>query len=306
MLDEELLHSRLVETGLVSRLVRIPSTGSTNAELEQAANAADFAQRWPHMSVITAEEQTSGRGRMGRNWQSPVGSTLSSSILLRPTLPTYQWHWLSLAAGSALVAALRGYGLSAGLKWPNDVHISDRKIAGILASVPPGDPTAVIVGCGINVLQASEQLPTETSTSLVLELGRSAADLRGGIPADSSGQAAQRLRTELLADWLEAFAHLMRPLQREADISTLRSRLIDDISTPGRGVRVELPGGTAVRGTALAVDEQGALQVEVTARRSAVLDAEAGGGHEGLWASVDPVHETFSAGDVVHLRNSHR
>lgn len=97
-----------------------------------------------------------------------------------------QRHWLSLVSGLALVQALREeHDVDASLKWPNDVLIgvgedaSGRKIAGSAAMIPPGDPQAVILGCGINVLQTAEELPTPTSTSLLLEtsepLGRTRA-----------------------------------------------------------------------------------------------------------------------------------
>ena len=307
MLDEKLLHSRLVEPGLIARLVRVESAGSTNAELDEAAKAEDFAQKWPHLSVLTAEEQTSGRGRMSRTWQSPKGSTLSTSILLRPTLPKDQWHWLNLAAGLALVTALQGHGVPAALKWPNDVEVAGRKIAGMLAVVPSADPSAVILGCGINVLQTGDQLPTPTSTSLWLEQRRV-----GGDPPAPETEEAAGLRTQLLADWLEAFVQLMRQAQGEAGVGEagggeagmagLRSRIAAAISTIGEAVRVELPNGTAVRGRALGTDRHGALEVEVTARRRTVLDAEAGGGPEELWEAHTPAREAYSAGDVVHLR----
>lgn len=297
MLDEPQLRTRLVDTGLFARVVRVASTTSTNAQLAEAARAADFAEQWPHMSVLTAEEQTAGVGRLGRNWQSPQQTMLASSIVLRPTLPAGQWHWLTLAAGLGLVTALKARGVPAQLKWPNDVHIQGRKIAGILAVIPPEDSSAVILGCGINVLQAPEQLPTATATSLLLETaGSHPGRSRTGEGPDSE------LRTQLLAEWLEEFAHLMAQIQAQGDIAGLRSRIIGAISTTGQQVRVELPSGNAVRGRALGVDDDGGLQVEVTARRRAVLDPEAGGGDQQLWESTAARRETFSAGDVVHLR----
>lgn len=304
-LDEAQLTRRLVEPGLVSRLVRAETTDSTNAELLREANCADFAAHWPHMSVLTAEEQSAGRGRLGRSWASPKSSTLSTSILLRPSLPRTQWHWLTLTAGLALVRTLRAQDVPAALKWPNDVHVSGRKIAGLLALVSSDDPAAVIIGCGVNVLQTPDQLPTSTSTSVVLERQRA------GHPMPEPGAAeASRLRTEVLADWVEAFAQLMHQLQAAADVAPLRADIVAALSTPGEEVRVELPGGTAVRGRALGVDEHGALQVEVTARRRTVLDPEAldpepGGGREDLWEQTPAARESYTAGDVVHLRPTH-
>lgn len=296
-LDEKLLQRRLIGTGLYASLTRVESTGSTNAELVAAAQSPDFAAQWPHLSVLTAEEQTGGRGRLGRTWSSPRGAALSTSILLRPTMPRSQWHWLSLAAGLALVRALNAYKVPAALKWPNDVHVQGRKIAGLLAEVPPTAPQTVIIGCGINVLLKQDQLPTDSSTSLLLELER-----LGGDAPEPGTQATAQLRTQLLADWLEHFAGLMRQAQREADISGLRNRIIAAISTTGQQVRVELPDGTAARGLALGVAANGALEIEVTARRRTVLAAEAGGGAEELWQRTAPERESYTAGDVVHLR----
>lgn len=296
-LDEELLQRRLISTGLYSALRRVETTGSTNAELIAAAQSPDFGARWPHMSVLTAEEQTGGRGRLGRTWSSPKSAALATSILLRPTMPASQWHWLSLAAGLALVRALAAHKVTAALKWPNDVHVKGRKIAGLLAEVPPTAPQTVIIGCGINVLLKQDQLPTDSSTSLLLELERG-----GGDALEPGTQATAQLRTQLLADWLEHFAGLMRQAQREADISGLRNRIIAAVSTTGQQVRVELPDGTAARGRALGVAANGALEIEVTARRRTVLDAEAGGGAEALWQRTAPERESYTAGDVVHLR----
>lgn len=299
-LDQELLQRRLVETGPYARMSRVESTGSTNADLLAAAAEPKFDRSWPHLSVLTAEEQTGGRGRLTRHWTSPKGASLSTSVVLRPSLPVDQWHWLSLTAGLALVTVLRERGLPAGIKWPNDVHVTGRKIAGILAAVPPQSPEVVIVGCGINVLLTAEELPTPGSTSLLLELER--AD-RTPPPADSA-QATQ-LRTELLSDWLEQFARLESQIQSRGDIGPITAEITSTISTVGQHVRVELPDGTAVRGTALDVENSGALAVEVTGRRGTQLDPEAGGGEERLWAAVPhPVRETFTAGDVIHLRQA--
>ncbi|WP_120003606.1 biotin--[acetyl-CoA-carboxylase] ligase [Nesterenkonia muleiensis] len=273
-LDEDLLHQRLVASGLYSRLSRLRATGSTNADLLAAAEEPDFDIKWPHLSVLTAEEQTGGRGRLARAWSSPRGSSLSTSVVLRPSLPIEQRHWLSLAAGLALVEVLEERGVEAALKWPNDVQVAGRKIAGILAAVPPRSPGTVIVGCGINVLLTADQLPTPTSTSLLVEIGRAGCD----IAATGAAEGA-RLRTELLADWLERFAGLVGRIQGAGDIGPVRDDIISAISTVGQQVRVELPDGTAVRGAAVAVENSGALTVEVSGWR-----------------------RTFAVGDVFHLR----
>lgn len=297
-LDEELLHTRLVESGQVPRLVRVESTGSTNADLVDAADSAEFGQQWPHLSVLTAEEQKGGRGRQVRAWSSPRGASLSTSVVLRPALPLEQRHWLTLATGLALIEALGKRGLPAALKWPNDVHVNGRKIAGILAVVPPGSPESLIIGCGINALLTQEQLPTPTATSVLLELERAGLEA----PSPDSPEAAV-LRTELLADWLAGLVRIVQRIQDHGDIEPVRADTVAAISTVGEEVRVELPDGTGARGTAVGIEYQGALIVEVTSRRRTVLDPEAGGGEEYLWQALpQPVCESFTAGDVVHLR----
>lgn len=270
-LDEPRLQAELVEAGVCSRLVRTESTTSTTADLVRAAHGADFAELWPDFAALTAEEQTAGTGRTGRSWSSPRGTSLSTSLVLRPTLPPEQRHWLSLVSGLALVQALReDHGVDASLKWPNDVLIGvgegspGRKIAGSAAVIPPGDPAAVILGCGINVLLAEEDLPTPTSTSLLLE---------------TKGDLGEDPRTDLLISWLSRFRALYLMAQGEGDIAPVRPLVVEQVSTIGQQVRVHLPGDDQVTGTAAGVEEDGALLVDTPQGRRA-----------------------FHAGDVVHLR----
>lgn len=297
-LDDALLQRRLVQSGLFAQVMRVESTGSTNDDLLDAVAAPEAAQRWPHLTVLTAEQQTGGRGRQSRAWSSPAGSSLSTSLLLRPNVPVAQRHWIPLCLGVALVRALSDRGIPAALKWPNDVHVQGRKIAGILAAVPPQDPAALVVGCGINVLLEADQLPTASSTSVLLELPRA-----GHTPPMPGTAAAAQLRSGLLCDWLEETARLLRRIQQSGSIEPVRAEIVSTIDTLGQQVRVELPDGTAVRGEAVGVEYDGALTVEVSMRRRSVLDPETGGGAEKLWtAEASPQRESFHAGDVVHLR----
>lgn len=297
-LDDALIQRRLVDSGLFARVLRVDSTGSTNDDLLDAVSETGAEQHWPHLSVITAEQQTGARGRQARPWSSPKGSSLSTSVLLRPHLPPQQRHWLTLCLGTALVRALRAQQIPAALKWPNDVHVQGRKIAGILAVVHPRDPDALVVGCGINVLLNAQQLPTPTATSVLLELARSQQP-----PRDLTATAAAELRSTLLCDWLEEAAHLLQQIHHHG-VDSVRTEIVSTISTVGQDVRVELPDRTAVRGEAVGVENDGALTVEVTSRRRTALDPEAGGGAEDLWApEASPRREIFHAGDVVHLRS---
>jgi BirA family biotin operon repressor/biotin-[acetyl-CoA-carboxylase] ligase len=116
----------------------------------------------PEGAVAVADEQTEGRGRLGRSWLAPAGTALLVSVLLRPRVEPSRLPELSVVAGRAVGAALEAeLGVTATLRFPNDVLIDGRKVAGVLAEASDG---RVVLGIGINVNQTSEQLPTETET----------------------------------------------------------------------------------------------------------------------------------------------
>jgi BirA family biotin operon repressor/biotin-[acetyl-CoA-carboxylase] ligase len=124
----------------------------------------------PEGALVVADHQTAGRGRLGRSWEAPAGTALLCSVLLRPPAepPTPQ---LSLVAGVAVADALeRLLGLAVQLKWPNDVMLRRRKIAGCLAEARDG---AVVLGIGVNVSQTEDQLP-ENAGSIRTLTGRTA------------------------------------------------------------------------------------------------------------------------------------
>jgi BirA family transcriptional regulator, biotin operon repressor / biotin---[acetyl-CoA-carboxylase] ligase len=124
-------------------------------------------------ATAVTDLQTHGRGRLGRTWEAPAGLALLFSVLLHPQPPMALWPELSLVAGDAAAAALRGQtGVAAALGHPNDVLVEGRKVAGILAEASVG---RVVLGIGVNVNQAAEDLPVETPkppTSLRVETGR--------------------------------------------------------------------------------------------------------------------------------------
>ena len=124
-------------------------------------------------TTVATDLQTHGRGRLGRRWEAPAGRALLFSVLLQPMPPMALWPELSLVAGDAVAAALRKEaGVAAELSHPNDVLIEGRKAAGILPEASVG---RVVLGVGVNVNQAAEELPAETpkpSTSLHVETGR--------------------------------------------------------------------------------------------------------------------------------------
>ncbi|MBO0868978.1 MAG: biotin--[acetyl-CoA-carboxylase] ligase, partial [Micromonosporaceae bacterium] len=162
------LRRALIEPGgLWSALEMRDQTVSTNADVIEAARlgAAEGL-------VVVAERQTGGRGRLGRPWLSPARAGLAVSALLRPPVPPSRYGWLPLLAGVALATVVRRLGeLDAVLKWPNDLLVAGaggtgRKVAGILCEAAPDG--SVVVGIGLNVTLAEEELPTPGATSLAL------------------------------------------------------------------------------------------------------------------------------------------
>ena len=150
--------------------------GSPLHVLGRADSTNDGARRLaeggaPEGTLVIAEEQTRGRGRSGRSWHSPPGVGLWFSVILRPERPRPDWPVVSPLAGLALVEALEElYGLDARLKWPNDVWVGDRKLAGLLAESQPAAGW-IVLGMGINVHQTPESFPDPlraTATSLAM------------------------------------------------------------------------------------------------------------------------------------------
>jgi len=127
----------------------------------------------PEGATVVADEQTEGRGRLGRSWHAPPGRAILCSVLLRPAPPLPLWPELSLVAGEAVAAALRAEtGLPAVLSHPNDVFVHGRKLVGVLPEASGG---RVVLGIGVNVNQTAAELPGDTPkppTSLRVELGR--------------------------------------------------------------------------------------------------------------------------------------
>lgn len=206
---------------------------STNRYLLQRASEGAAAGE-----VAVADEQTAGRGRLGRSWVAPPGSALLVSVLLRPDLAPERLHLVTLAAGLAALDALDALDGSEavdppgplGLKWPNDVVAGDRKIAGILAEADGGG--AVVVGMGCNLL------PDALAPDL--------REIAAAVAVD---------REALLLAWLRAYDARLDALDRVVADAAARS------ATIGRRVRVELAHDT-FEGRAEALTDEGYLVVD--------------------------------------------
>ena len=262
--------------GLWSEVLVVARTGSTNTDCAARARAGA-----PEGLVLAAEEQTAGRGRLGRTWLSPPRAALTFSVLLRPAgVPPARRGWLPLLAGVATATAVRHVsGLDARLKWPNDLLLGPRKLAGILAE-QSGD--AVIVGIGVNVSAARAELPVTGAAALPGTCCCWAPALLGTslLLEGSASLDRERLLREILAEierWYRAWRGTEIPGDPQA--SGLRAAYLGLCSTVGRDVQAELSAGNIIRGTAAGIDADGRLIVRTPEGEVAV-----------------------GAGDVRHLR----
>ena len=187
-LDVDALRAAVL--GPWAQLDVVERTGSTNADLMAAAVAGA-----PDRTVLVAEHQEAGRGRLTRSWVSPPGTGITVSVLLRPTgVPPSRFGWLPLLAGLAVLDTVRAFSsASAGLKWPNDVLLGERqrKVAGILAEVADAHRPAVIIGIGLNVGAAPADQPA--ATALAAEGGSAERDAVLIDAADPAGRAGGAL-----------------------------------------------------------------------------------------------------------------
>lgn len=197
----------------------------------------------PDLTVFFADEQTAGKGRLGRVWKSPAGTSVSMSVLLRPSVRAEHLSMLTLVMGMAAADGLREVsGLEVGIKWPNDVVIHGKKLCGILTETA-SDGSWVVIGIGINVnmTEFPEDLKDKAS-SLRLETGRE----------ESLSRTA--------AVVLGKFRHYYQIFCRTEDMSGLKKDYERMLVNINRGVRVLDPAG-AFDGTALGIDEAGDLLV---------------------------------------------
>jgi len=210
------------------------SVDSTNRYLLDGARSGE-----PEGLVAVADVQTAGRGRLGRRWETDPGAALLASILLRPT-SNLDPHLLTTTVALALRRAVeRLTGTAPGLKWPNDLVVADRKLAGVLAeAIPTPQGTAIVVGAGTNV----KAVPSEFRDRAI-----ACDDL-----ADGSVD-----RQQLLFAWLEELAARVRRPGEVIDEATVAS------ATLGRDVRIEGHDGEAITGRAVGLTASGALVVEM-------------------------------------------
>ncbi|MGH8895718.1 MAG: biotin--[acetyl-CoA-carboxylase] ligase [Egibacteraceae bacterium] len=253
---EELVRA-LVEGGLLAGLEWHETAGSTNTLAAEAA-----ARGVGEVHAVLADQQTAGRGRQGRGWQAPPGTSLLCSLVVRPLVPASVLGLLPLLTGLALAEAadVASPGLEVTLKWPNDLLVGGRKAAGVLVESGPGG--AVIVGVGINVDWRGVDRPPELAAATSL------AEAAGG-PVD---------RWDVLAALVKSFVARYRawPTQLTGFLDAYRERC----ATIGSPVRVSLVSGEVVSGRAVDVTCGGTL----------------------LLGLPDSATRAVTAGDVEHVR----
>jgi BirA family biotin operon repressor/biotin-[acetyl-CoA-carboxylase] ligase len=236
-LNPDLVTELLATRYLGRNLIYLTQTGST-----QNAARAEAERGAPEGTAVLAEEQTGGRGRLGRPWVSPAGKNLYVTIIMRPL--TEHLRTLSIVAPLAVAEALEGAaGLTCRIKWPNDVLVGGRKIAGVLTETTLAGAAVkyALVGIGVNVNLDAATVPeiADIATSVRRELGREVS------------------REEVLAALLNAFEARYRDAQEgDAAFRAWRSRL----ETLGRRVRATM-GERMEEGIAEDVDAQGSLLI---------------------------------------------
>ena len=259
--------------GVAARVEVLDEVGSTNTYLVEAARAAPHA--WPLPSVVVADHQTRGRGRLDRAWQTPPYTALTSSLLVAPGTPRPTWGWLPLLTGLAAARAISATtGVRVATKWPNDLLVAApdgqdmlgwgpyRKVGGILAEVV--DDERVVVGLGVNVLQTLDELPVPSATSLWLA---------GAAPSrEMLLTAVQESLAEVVRQWREA--------DGDARAAGLAAEVEECLVTVGAEVRAIVAGGREVRGVAAGLGPDGSLLVEL----------------------ADGEVQEVRSGDVQHLR----
>lgn len=245
---------KTLQAAVFTREAFVPRWEGKITQLQKVASTQEEAKKLaeqgaPEGTVVMAEEQTGGRGRMGRKWHSPPGKGIWMSVVLRPELPLSLTPQLTLLAGVAVCKAIREVtGVQAGIKWPNDLLAGGRKICGILleSSLREGGLHYCIAGIGISVNLTPEDYPAELAgigTSLLIE--------GGGIPVDRPRLAEEVLHE--LEYWYSVYI--------DKGFGPIRERWEEMSVTLGRECYFTTPEGRST-GTAVGLDDNGTLLLQ--------------------------------------------
>jgi BirA family transcriptional regulator, biotin operon repressor / biotin---[acetyl-CoA-carboxylase] ligase len=216
----------------------VRQTGSTNADLVRMAASGECDPG----AVLVAESQTSGRGRLAREWVSPPRAGLTFSALVAPGVPVQRWGWLPLLVGMAVRDGLLAASeLATRLKWPNDVLVGELKLAGVLCErVDVAAGPLAVIGVGLNVTTTPAELSGLAATSVAEA---------GGEPTD---------RQSILVAVLRALHRRILDFASGADPAPDYRAAC---STLGRDVRIDQPSGRSLSGLAESIDDDARLVV---------------------------------------------
>ncbi len=249
-IDISTLEQKLA-TARIGHSVRVfPQIDSTNEEIKR-----NLANNLPEGTVVIADLQTQGRGRQGRSWHSESGAGLYLSTLLKPNLPLDNLSCITLMAGVATAGAIQQQtSAPVRLKWPNDILINGKKLAGILCECIPGNTPAIIVGIGVNLNHTHFPADLQrTATSLKLETGK---DVNRANLVLSLLQNLDSEYDEFLHGKTE---RLIREWTENSDLF-------------GKTVTVHQKG-TSLTGTAIGLDPRGRLILQTLNGEQQVLDS---------------------------------
>ncbi|HVZ81970.1 MAG TPA: biotin--[acetyl-CoA-carboxylase] ligase [bacterium] len=249
-----------------SVLLSFSEIDSTNRLLLDLA-----AQGYPEGTVVQADSQTRGRGRQGRRWITPPGRALAFSLLLRPRSSPKDLPWVTLMAAVAVARCLETFRVRAGIKWPNDLLLNDKKVCGILTEVGPSrdNRPSIVLGVGLNVNQVAKDFPPglrKAATSLQMATKRT--------------WDRQKLLGRLLDHLEEGYEDLLH-----GRIDRLSEQWGKRNVTLGREVRLT-QGKRSITGMALGLDRNGALLLSLkTGEVQRVLSGDVtfrAKGHKGI------------------------
>jgi BirA family biotin operon repressor/biotin-[acetyl-CoA-carboxylase] ligase len=218
------------------RVSVVEVTGSTQDDLYEKVTSSEVQSK----TLIATEFQSAGRGRLDRTFEAPQSSALMFSMYIEPKVEKEEWSFLTLLAGISVQEALVSLdsSIKIGIKWPNDLLINDKKIAGMIAQATP---RGVIIGIGLNVEMTEAELPVPTATSLALQ-GFKVLD-----------------RNTILAAILNHFEINLQMWEVGKSFTPeYRSASV----TLGREVEVSLPGGAQINSKAVDISDNGALLLE--------------------------------------------
>jgi BirA family biotin operon repressor/biotin-[acetyl-CoA-carboxylase] ligase len=224
-------------------IIYYDSIGSTNSKAKELAEKGQ-----EHGTVVISEEQTAGRGRLGRNWVSPKYKGIWMSIILRPNIITENISQITLLGAAAVQKAIMEMGIKAGIKWPNDIVLNSKKVCGILTEMS-GEIDHInylVMGIGINVNLEEEDIPLELkdmATSLKLESGKYVE------------------RKHLLANVLNIFEELYNDFVQSGNIKEVIDICRKNSILLGREIKL-INKGKATTAKAIDINDDGELVIE--------------------------------------------